>query len=312
MIRVVSFELDGALRAGVEVHDNVVDLAAAGWGDGRPVSVREVLDGGPGSLDRAVAQAIRAVEADAVASWPSAELTLGPVIPNPDKVICVGANYRAHLDESDYPAPPFPEVFAKYPNAVIGSGAPIPVTAVSSDIDFEGELAVIIGERCKNVSRERALEVVAGYTPTNDISARDVQLRVSQWVVGKTFDGFLPLGPGLVPASQVADPQDLELVTRLNGQVMQRSNTSLMIFDIADIIVYLSSMMTLVPGDVICTGTPGGVGLYRDPPVFLKDGDVIEVEIAGLGVLANPVVEEPATAAPDRGAPSDPEGVAAP
>lgn len=289
MHRLVSYDADGALRAGVDLSGTVVDLAEAGWGDGAPTTVKAVLASGAGAAERAIETAARALAGGSAAGRPLAEVRLGPVVPDPDKVICVGANYRAHLDESDYPAPPFPEVFAKYPNALIGHGDAIPVTPASREIDYEGELAVIIGQRCKNVGRDEALSVVAGYTIANDISARDVQLRVSQWVVGKTFDGFLPLGPGLVPASAIADPHALELTTRLNGEVMQASSTSLMIFDIVDIIVYLTTTMTLEPGDVICTGTPGGVGLYRVPPVFLTDGDVIEVEIGGLGTLVNPV-----------------------
>jgi acylpyruvate hydrolase len=289
MNRIVSYDVDGTLRAGVDLDGTVVDLGAVGWGDSSPTSVKAMLASGSGAADRAIELAVKALASGAVEGRPLDDVVLGPVVPDPDKVICVGANYRAHLDESEYPAPPFPEVFAKYPNALIGHGHSIPVTPISSQIDYEGELAVIIGQRCENVSREEALSFVGGYTQANDISARDVQLRVSQWVVGKSFDGFLPLGPALVPASQVPDPQDLELTTRLNGEVMQNSSTSLMIFDVIDIVVYLSSMMTLEPGDVICTGTPGGVGLYRDPPVFLKEGDVIEIEIDGLGLLSNPV-----------------------
>lgn len=297
MKRLVSYDAEGTLLAGADIDGTVVDLGAAGWADGSPTTVRAVLESGPGGAERALDVAEAALSGGVCGGRPIGEVTLGPVIPDPEKVICVGANYRAHLDEADYPAPPYPEVFAKYPNALLGSGAAIPVTTVSSEIDFEGELAVIIGERCKNVTAERALSVIAGYTVTNDLSARDVQLRVSQWVIGKTFDGFLPLGPGLVPASQVPDPQDLELTTRLNGEVMQHSSTSHMMFDIVDIVVYLSSTMTLAPGDVICTGTPGGVGYYRTPPVFLKDGDVIEVEIDGIGLLSNPVSDQ--VAAPE-------------
>lgn len=296
MKRLVSYGSRDGLRAGVDLAGTVVDLGSIGFGGATgPVTMRQLLSSGPGAPERAIASAEEALAAGSVDGIALEDVHLGPVIPDPEKVICVGANYRAHLDESDYPAPPFPEVFAKFPNALLGSGDPIPITPASSEIDFEGELVVIIGQRCKNVSRPEALSVVAGYAPGNDISARDIQLRVSQWVVGKTLDGFLPLGPGLVPASLVPEPQDLELTTRLNGEIMQHSRTRAMIFDLADIIVYLSSMMTLEPGDVICTGTPGGVGLYRDPPVFLKDGDVIEVEVEGLGTLTNPVKnEEPA------------------
>lgn len=289
MRRLLTINEGGAMRAGVEIDGIVVDLATCGWGSGDEVTVRSVLAQGRGSAERAIEAAERALSSATVEGRSLSDVTLGPVIPNPDKVICVGANYREHLEEANYPAPPFPEVFAKYPNALIGSGAPIPVNDVSDQVDYEGELALIIGERCKHVAERDAFSVIAGFAPVNDISARDVQLRVSQWVIGKTLDGFAPLGPGLVPTSFIEDPHDLDIETRLNGEVVQSGNTSSLIFDIPAIITYLSSMMTLEPGDVICTGTPGGVGLFRDPPLFLKHGDTVEVELTGLGVLSNPV-----------------------
>jgi acylpyruvate hydrolase len=287
---------DDKLVAAVEIDGLLIDLSEAGWIGESPVTVRSILQDGDGTVDAAIAFAEDALNAGRVAAIPVGEADLGPVIPDPQKIICVGANYRAHLEESDYPAPPYPEVFAKYANALIGPGTPIPVTDLSSQLDYEGELAIVIGRTCKAVREEDVPGVIAGYSVVNDISARDVQLRVSQWVVGKTFDGFAPIGPGLVPASAISDPQNLRVVTRLNGEVMQDSNTSYMIFDIRRIVSFLSESMTLVPGDIICTGTPGGVGLYRDPPVFLGDGDVIEVEIDEIGLLSNPVRRAPVVA----------------
>jgi len=219
------------------------------------------------------------------------DIVLGPPIPDPDKILCIGLNYREHARESGLAAPPVPIVFAKFRNSLIGSGVAIELPATSQQVDYEGELAVVIGKRCKNLNPSDALSTVAGYSPFNDVSARDLQLQVSQWTVGKAIDTFAPMGPGLVPAHLVADPQQLELVTRLNGQVVQQTSTADMIFSVAEIIAYLSRSMTLEPGDIIATGTPSGVGFKREPALFLKPGDVIEVEISSIGLLSNPVVQ---------------------
>jgi 2-keto-4-pentenoate hydratase/2-oxohepta-3-ene-1,7-dioic acid hydratase in catechol pathway len=219
-----------------------------------------------------------------------ADIIFGPPVPDPDKVLCIGLNYREHARESGLEVPTVPVVFAKFRNSLIGPGATIQLPAISQQVDYEGELAVIIGRRCKNLRINDALSVVAGYSAFNDVSARDLQLQVSQWTIGKAIDTFAPMGPGLVPAHLVPDPQNLELITRLNGQVVQRSSTSDMIFSVAEIIAYLSRSMTLEPGDIIATGTPSGVGFKREPALFLKSGDVVEVEISSVGLLSNPVV----------------------
>lgn len=218
------------------------------------------------------------------------ELTLGPPVPEPDKVLCVGLNYRDHADEVDLEEPVVPTLFPKFRNGLIGPGAPIVLPAISSQIDFEGELALVIGRRCKNVPVTEALDCVAGFMPFNDVSARDVQMQTSQWTAGKAVDGFAPCGPTLMLAEDVPDPSRLEIRTRLNGETMQSANTADMIFGPADLVAYISSVMTLERGDIIVTGTPAGVGFTRKPPVFLGDGDVVEVEIEGLGLLRNPVV----------------------
>jgi 2-keto-4-pentenoate hydratase/2-oxohepta-3-ene-1,7-dioic acid hydratase in catechol pathway len=183
-----------------------------------------------------------------------------------------------------------PVFFAKYRNSLVGPTSPILVPRVSSQIDYEGELALIIGTRCKEVSEQDALQYVAGYTIMNDVSARDLQMQTSQYTAGKALDTFAPMGPGIVLASDVPDPQTLTLTTRVNGQVVQHSSTANMIFSVAKVIAFLSSLMTLEPGDIIATGTPSGVGFKRTPPLFLRDGDITEVEIEGIGRIRNPVM----------------------
>jgi 2-keto-4-pentenoate hydratase/2-oxohepta-3-ene-1,7-dioic acid hydratase in catechol pathway len=219
------------------------------------------------------------------------ELELGPPVPSPDKILCVGTNYREHVAETHLEMPKVPVVFAKFRNSLTGPTSPImlPPSQVSSRVDYEGELAVIIGKRCKAVSEAEALNYVAGYSIVNDVTARDVQAQTSQWTAGKALDTFLPMGPGIIPASRIPDPQALTLTTRLNGQEVQHETTANMIFSVASAIAFLSSLMTLEPGDVIATGTPSGVGFTRTPPLFLQDGDVVEVEIERIGRIQNPV-----------------------
>jgi 2-keto-4-pentenoate hydratase/2-oxohepta-3-ene-1,7-dioic acid hydratase in catechol pathway len=217
------------------------------------------------------------------------ELELGPPVPDPDKIICLGLNYRDHADEMNLTAPEAPTLFAKFRNALTGSGSAITLAPSSSAVDFEGELAVVIGRRCKNVSRNDAFACVAGYMPLNDVSARDLQMRTSQWTAGKVPDSFAPCGPALVLADEVADPSALRIETRVNGETVQSASTAEMIFGIAESVSFISELMTLELGDIIATGTPAGVGYTREPPLFLKPGDVVEVEVESLGTLSNPV-----------------------
>ncbi len=222
-------------------------------------------------------------------------LSLLPPI-EPKTIYCIGLNYRKHAEETGAKIPGHPIVFLKSPTALQRPDGPIvlPRHLRSNQVDFEAELAVVIGYECKNVSAADALNYVLGYTAANDVSARDWQKDWggSQWCRGKTFDTFCPLGPALVTPAGLKNPNDLALSTRVNGVVMQQSNTRDMIFDVAHIIEFLSGSTTLEPGTVILTGTPEGVGMGRKPPVYLKGGDVVEVEIEGIGVLRNPVVEE--------------------
>ena len=210
-------------------------------------------------------------------------------IERPGKIVCVGLNYRDHAEEQGTELPTAPLLFAKWPNALIGPGEPIVIPRVSKQVDYEAELGVVIGERVRSVSEENALETVRGYLCLNDVSARDLQFSDGQWTRGKSPDTFCPVGPQLVPPAEVPDPQVLGIRCVLNGEVMQDSMTANMIFTVAEVIAYASATMTLEPGDLIATGTPAGVGVFRDPPVLLKDGDEVTIEIDGLGALTNPV-----------------------
>ena len=213
-------------------------------------------------------------------------------IARPEKIICVGLNYRDHAEEQGTELPAAPLLFAKWPNALIGPGEAIVIPSISEQVDYEAELGVVIGERVRNVSQENALEAVAGYICVNDVSARDLQFSDGQWSRGKSPDTFCPVGPELVPAADVPDPQKLGIRCRVNGETMQDSTTANMIFGVAEIVAYASRTMTLEPGDLIATGTPAGVGVFRDPPVLLQDGDEVTIEIEGLGALTNPVRAE--------------------
>jgi acylpyruvate hydrolase len=221
-----------------------------------------------------------------------ADVTLKAPIPQPGKIICIGQNYLAHAHESNASAPPFPIIFAKYNNSVIAHGEPIVIPAAVEKPDYEGELAVVIGRRGRNIPEAEALDYVAGYMPLNDVSARDWQGRTSQWVLGKTPDTFCPMGPALVTADEIPDVQNLSLRTVIGDEVLQQGHTSLMIFSVAHLIWDMSRVMTLEPGDVIATGTPAGIGAARTPPRWLRPGDVVRIEIEKIGVLENPVVAE--------------------
>lgn len=207
----------------------------------------------------------------------------------PSKIICVGLNYRLHAAEGGVPIPERPVLFAKWPTCLIADGEPIVLPPQSTTVDYEAELAVVIGTTARDVAVADALSHVAGYLIMNDVTARDLQSSDGQWTRSKSFDTFGPIGPRLVPAAEIPDPQVLGIKAWLNDQLVQDSNTSDMIFSVAEIIAFVSAGITLLPGDVITTGTPSGVGLHRDPPRLLQSGDSIRVEIEGLGRLENPV-----------------------
>jgi len=211
-------------------------------------------------------------------------------IERPQKIICVGLNYRDHAEEQGTELPQRPLLFAKWPNTLIGPGDPIRIPGITQKVDYEAELGVVIGAQVRGVSEENALEAVAGYVCVNDVSGRDLQFSDGQWVRGKSLDTFCPVGPALVPASEIADPQALGIRAILNGETLQDSTTANMVFGVAEIVAFVSQAITLEPGDLIATGTPSGVGVFRDPQVFLKAGDEITIDIEGIGTLTNPVV----------------------
>jgi 2-keto-4-pentenoate hydratase/2-oxohepta-3-ene-1,7-dioic acid hydratase in catechol pathway len=213
----------------------------------------------------------------------------GPPVPDPDKIICIGLNYADHANEAGLAQTAVPLFFAKFRNSLIGPTSTIRLPRASNQIDYEGELAVIMGTRCKEVSEQDALQYVAGYSIMNDVSARDLQMQTSQFIAGKALDTFAPMGPGIVLATDIPNPQELLLTTKVNGQEVQHASTATMIFSVAKVIAFLSSLMTLEPGDIIATGTPSGVGFKRTPPLFLRNGDVVEVEVEGIGRIRNPV-----------------------
>ena len=216
-----------------------------------------------------------------------------PPVPKPPKILCVGVNYDDHIEESGLKRPAYPEIFARFATSLIAHREPIQRPRESSALDYEAELAVVIGRGGRRISRDSALDHVAGYSLFNDASIRDFQLRTPQWTMGKNFDGTGAFGPWLVtPDAVPPGASGLRIQGRLNGQVMQDSRTDLLIFGVAELIELISVAMSLEPGDVIITGTPGGVGAAREPPVFMQPGDVFEVEIEGLGVLSNPVQDE--------------------
>jgi 2-keto-4-pentenoate hydratase/2-oxohepta-3-ene-1,7-dioic acid hydratase in catechol pathway len=255
-----------------------------------PASMRELLQQGPSALKRAadVAKRARAVTHEA------AGVRLLAPVPDPHKIVCIGLNYKDHAAEGGVPIPREPVLFSKYATALIGHGESIVLPEVSKKVDYEAELVIVVGKRGRHLQAETAADYAAGYTVGHDVSARDWQLEKDgkQWMVGKTFDTFAPCGPHLVTADEVPDPHNLPIRLRLNGATMQNSNTQQMVFSVGYLLAYLSQVITLEPGDLVYTGTPPGVGFARKPPVFLKAGDVVEVEIEGLGVLHNPVVQE--------------------
>jgi 2-keto-4-pentenoate hydratase/2-oxohepta-3-ene-1,7-dioic acid hydratase in catechol pathway len=309
-MRLTSFRVAGQSpttpRVGACLPDGrIVDLVEAlrGAGQGLPESPDDPLRWL--DLDAPWLEAARVVVAEIVSDAKAAarleqrgslheagSLTLGAPVPRPGKILCIGLNYRDHAAESGKPIPARPILFSKFPTAVIGPEAPIVLPHASAQVDYEAELGVVIGRRAKRIARERALDHVAGYLNVNDVSARDLQFGDGQWQRGKSCDTFAPMGPWLVTSDEIADPGHLEIRLRLNGAAMQQSSTSNLIFGVPDLIAFLSETITLEPGDVIATGTPAGVGWVRKPPVFLKPGDRVEVEVQGLGVLANPVVAE--------------------
>jgi 2-keto-4-pentenoate hydratase/2-oxohepta-3-ene-1,7-dioic acid hydratase in catechol pathway len=283
-MKFVTFERHGSSEPGLLLDSSVVGLRAAGF-----ASTLDVIAGGAAARAR-VEEWIQKPPVAQVAPLASVKL-LAP-IPRPPKIICVGLNYRDHAIESNMEIPKVPTIFSKYATAVIGPGDAIRLPRVSTKPDYEAEFAVIIGKGGRYIPAASWKEHVFGYTNLNDVSARDYQMATTQWMMGKTFDTFAPMGPAIVTADEIADPHNLDISLTINGETLQHSNTKNLIFDIPALIEHLSSVFTLEPGDVISTGTPSGVGFARKPPRWLVAGDDVVVRVEGLGELRNPVANE--------------------
>jgi acylpyruvate hydrolase len=299
-VKLVTYASNGTLRPGLELGRELIDVdraaTAAGWDE----QARSALGSGRAvvalglarlrELEDAVTAKAQQLRTDGVLR-PLDGIRLGPPVPDPEKIICLGLNYRDHAEEAGLQAPAAPMFFAKYANSLVGPTDEIVPPASTDEVDYEAELAVVIGKRGRNIALEDALDHVAGAMAFNDVSARDLQLANNLWTGGKAIDTFGPCGPALVLRDDIDDLQALPVRTRVNGEVVQDGNTASMIFGVAETIAFLSKIMTLEPGDIIATGTPAGVGNSRTPKLFLHPGDIVEVEIEGIGTLRNPVVD---------------------
>jgi 2-keto-4-pentenoate hydratase/2-oxohepta-3-ene-1,7-dioic acid hydratase in catechol pathway len=286
-MKFVNFSHGEGSRLGLVKGDQVIDLTRAS--EGRlPADMLTFLQQGQTALELA-GRLERSAGADAAL----AEVRVLAPLTNPSKVVAIGLNYMDHCREQNVAPPKAPIIFAKFPSSIVGPGDAIRWDpALTGEVDFEAELGVVIGRTARNVAEAEALDYVAGYTICHDVSARDLQIGDGQWIRGKSMDTFCPLGPYLVTRDEIPDPHHLAIRCIVNETVMQDSNTAEMIFNIPHLIAFASRAFTLLPGDIIATGTPNGVGLFRSPKIFLKDGDVVTIEIEGLGRLTNPCVEE--------------------
>jgi 2-keto-4-pentenoate hydratase/2-oxohepta-3-ene-1,7-dioic acid hydratase in catechol pathway len=274
-VRLVTYDAGRGPRVGLLRDDEVVEVNAP--------SVRALLEAGPlDGLETGVAT-------------PLANVSLLPPIPDPGKLICIGLNYRSHAEEGGVEAPDTPTFFAKFANALVPDGTPVPMPAYSQKVDYEAEVAFVIGRRAKDVPEEDALDYIAGYTLLNDLSARDYQFMTPQWMPGKVFDGSAPCGPALVTPDEAGAHDAIEIRLTLNGEVMQSDSTAGLVHSIPVLLAYLSKLMTLEPGDIVSTGTPAGVGSVKQPRVWLKPGDDIVIDSPTLGTLrtsmGEPVLE---------------------
>lgn len=283
-MKLATFTHEGKTRVGAVVGDEIADLTAAG----SPATMLALLEGGADAMAAAKAAVAKAPRV------PLAKARLEAPIARPPKILAVGLNYRAHAEECGMPIPPIPVIFNKQSTSASGPSDPIHRPAESVQLDYEGELAIVIGKRCRRVPADKAASVVAGFAVANDVSVRDWQIRVPTMTMGKSWDTHCPFGPWITTSDEVADPHALALKTWVNGEIRQDANTNDLIFNCWQVIEHLSTAFTLEAGDVIVTGTPSGVGLWMDPKTWLKDGDVVKIEIAGLGTIENRVIDEPA------------------
>ncbi len=284
-MKLATFSHDGVTRIGAVDGDEIVDLAAAA-----PELPREMV-----AFLEAGRPALLAAHA-AMGKGPRlalADVRLEAPIARPPKFLAVGLNYADHVAESGLEAPKHPTIFNKQSTCVTGPTDPIHVPRASHVVDYEGELGFVIGRRCRHVSRDDAADVIAGYLVVNDVTVRDWQLRIPTWTMGKSFDSHGPIGPWIVTSDELPDPHRLRLRTWVNGELRQESNTKELIFDCFALVEHFSTAFTLEPGDLVATGTPSGVGITMKPPCLLKAGDVVRVEIEGIGQIENPVIDEP-------------------
>ncbi|MCP5098648.1 MAG: fumarylacetoacetate hydrolase family protein [Chloroflexi bacterium] len=292
-MKLVTYQLDDAPRLGAIVDQKIIDLATAYQAvsqsktDPFPSTMIALLEEGDQGLEKV--KAALAAGAETAVSHPLNTITYLPPVLKPEKVIALGRNYAAHAKEGGAEPPKFPMLFHKTATSLNGHNHPVIIPPITDRVDYEGELAIIIGKRCKNVSEVDALNYVGGYTVANDVSARDWQRRTSQFTAGKMLDTFGPLGPALITPDEIPDIQNLRIQTRLNSNTMQDGHTSMMIFSVAFTISYISQISTLEVGDVILTGTPEGVGFARTPPVYMQPGDEVTVEIERIGILSNQI-----------------------
>lgn len=287
-MRLLTFEIDGHYRTGARLEDGrILDLNKANADI--PSDMRSLLEAGAAAMDAARAAV---ASPDAASTYSADDIRVAAPIQNPEKILCIGLNYADHAAESGMPIPGEPVVFSKFSNTIIGPGDTIKLPKESSEPDFEVELVAVIGTGGRHIPLSVAMAHIAGYMVGHDVSARDYQLGkpAGQWLLGKTFDTFAPIGPDLVTADEVADPHNLGVRCLVNGETMQNSNTNQLIFKLDELVSYISNVLTLQPGDLIFTGTPPGVGMGRDPKVWLKSGDTVVCEVDGLGRLENPVL----------------------
>lgn len=282
-MKLVSIRRDGRDSIGLLRDDRVLDLSL--WKGQSYVSLKSLLSNGGMAAPEAAAL-------DSLPALPLAQIQFRPVITDPAKILCIGINYASHVREAGREIPQFPMVFTRFADSQAGHDEALLRPRESTKFDYEGELAVVIGRRAHHVKEADALNFVAGYSCYNDGTLRDWQRHTSQFTPGKNFPRTGGFGPWLVTADEIPDPSNLHLQTRLNGEVMQDTNTSDMIFGVGKLIEYCSSFTPLAPGDVLVTGTTGGVGAFRQPPVWMKPGDVVEIEISGIGILRNTIADE--------------------
>lgn len=308
-MKLINFTVAGHTRAGAIVDYKVIDLNYAYQAqlkaEGKyryeeiahafvPNNTDELYQGGKESLQLAQ-NAIDFILAnpesfDKQVIFNRDEVKVEAPVGRPGKIICVGHNFRKHIQEMGRDLPSHPVIFAKFANTILGPDDAIPFYPISEQLDYEAEFTFVIGKQARNVSEEDALDYVAGYTITNDVTYRDIQRRTLQWLQGKTVDGSAPMGPYLVTADEIGDPSGLSMVLKVNGEVRQSTNTDDFVFNVPKLVSFLSGLMTLEPGDVVLTGTPGGVGVAMNPPQFLKDGDVVTIEVDKIGSLENKVI----------------------